>query len=86
MIFKVYQPLTGKWFYYDNICLAKENFVVLGNRPLDEDEVNLLPEERDAQQAVRSIDLIFINGRVKTIYFQDRGFLMNDEGKTIERL
>ena len=92
MIFKVLQPLTGKWFLYDNIRLVKT--IYLEKRPegpFDPEFVHLLPpKEEDKKRAaytLAQVDLIFKDGPIKTVLFQSgQGYLMNDEGKTIERL
>ena len=87
MIFKVYQSLTGKWFYYDNISLTKRAYVVLPNdKPMGEHEVHLLTEDRDPNLSVTSMDLIFRDGSYKTLFFNEAAYLMNDDGKTIEKL
>jgi hypothetical protein len=85
MIFKAYQPLTGKWFYYDKIQLFKEKAIEWeAQRPLCDDEISLLPEDVADKSYAHAVDLVFQNGYAKTVYFNQAAYLMNDEGRTIE--
>ena len=89
MIFKAYQPQTGKWFLWDNIRLVKTHYGEMPDQPYDpENFVNLLPDTPLVSgECVANIDLIFQNGPSKEVVFKSGdGFLMNDDGKTIERL
>ena len=87
MILKVYQPLTDKWFFYDNIVLAKRWHTVIPlTMPMNDEDVNLLPEKRNPDDFVDALDVVFRDGSYKTVFFAGDGYLMNDDGKTIERL
>ena len=95
MIFKAKQGDTDKWFYYDNITLFKHKWIYRPYpRPsIDADEVCLLPDEplnlqSDVNGQLENVlmcDLNFASGSTKTIYVYE-AYLLNDEGKTIERL
>ena len=87
MILKVKQPLTDAWFYYDHVSLFKVRWGVRDEKdPIIEDQIDLLPEERDMGSYVASCVLNFDNGNVLEVVFAGEGYLLNDEGKTIERL
>ena len=87
MILKVLQPDTGKWFYYDRIHLFKTKY---GKRdvgqPITEEEISLLPQGRDPELTVAICDLNFESGRTLTVVFGEEGYLLNDEGRTIEKI
>ena len=87
MILKVLQPDTGKWFYYDNVCLFKvKHGCVDLNEPMADNEVCLLPDKRDPAKTVAKCDVNFESGRCLRVVFDDEGYLLNDVGKTIEKI
>lgn len=87
MILKVLQADTGKWFYYDKICLFKVKYGVRDvNEPIAEDQIVLLPEKRNPEDTVARCDVNFEDGRYLEIIFSDEGYLLNDVGKTIETI
>lgn len=92
MLFRVYQKLTGKWFLYDNIRLTKTKyFEKWPENPKAvydaKNFVNLLPKDSTSEVGITQVELIFKDGPIKTVVLQTgKGYLMNDEGKTIERL
>ena len=87
MILKVRQP-SGEWFFYDNIQRAKVYFGEMPNQPYDpENFVKLLPEVLTPGDCIVDVDLVFKDAPTKEIVFvSGEGYLMNDEGKTIEKL
>lgn len=91
MILKVLQPDTGKWFYYDKIHLFKSKYEKRGpETPIIDDEVILMLYQWDsgnsAEIRVAVCDLNFENGRCITVVFSEEGYLLNDEGRTIEKI
>ena len=89
MILKVLQPDTGKWFYYDKICLFKVKYRrIEQNEPTGgaANEICLLPDKRDPVKLAAVCDVNFENGRSLTITFEDEGYLLNDVGETIEKI
>lgn len=89
MILKVLQPDTGKWFYYDHIDLFKvKHDRWPKERPATENDIVLLSGDRraDGEEIVAICDVNFENGRCLTIVFSEEGYLLNDVGKTIEKI
>ncbi len=89
MIFKVKQADTGKWFYYDNVFLFKVKYDIRQiDQPTTGNEIILLPQERDPEKNVTHCDLNFINNEKEylTVIFDTEAYLLNNEGKTIERI
>ena len=87
MILKVLQPDTGKWYYYDNIRLFKVKHGIRElNKPVGEDQIILLSEKRDPEAPVAMCDVNFEDGECFEIVFSEEGYLLNDVGKTIERI
>ena len=87
MVLKVRQPDTGRWFYYDKICLFKFGLEVREmNAPVGPDEVVLLPAGRDAERVVAVCVLNFEDGQMRIVVCEDSCYLLNDAGQTIERI
>jgi len=89
MIFKVLQADTRRWFYYDDIFLFKVKYDIrILDQPISGDEIVLLPEEREPDQEVVYCNLNFKNSNREylTIVFNTEAYLLNDEGKTIEKI
>lgn len=90
MILKVYDPVTDKWFFYDNIGLAKVRHgqVKYPIPPTSEGEISLLAKMEEGSEPFMAafVDAIFDNAAKTVIFKSGDGYLLNDEGKTIERL
>ena len=90
MILKVLQPDTRRWFYYDKVCLFKLKYGVCDlSEPVqtgDADTICLLPEDHDPKKPVAICDVNFESGRCLEITFDREGYLLNDVGKTIEKI
>jgi len=86
MILKLGQQESKKWFFYDRI---KQVRTYIGLRsleePINDDEMNLLSESRNPQYPISVCEVRFEDNSSKTFYFEV-GYLLNNEGKTIERL
>ena len=52
---------------------------------MSNEDVILLAEHRDLEAIVRVCDIIFEDNSCKTVYFVE-GYLLNNDGKTIENL
>lgn len=87
MILKVLQADTGKWFYYDKIHLFKVKYGQRDvNQPIEENQIVLLAEKRDPDITVAMCDVNFEGGDCLEVIFSEEGYLLNDVGKTIERI
>ena len=91
MILKVKKDSIGEgtWYFYDNISWAKMH---TNRKPPDnwsnkEDIIDLLPQGIAENASVQIMYLHFLNGLEKFIRFaKGTAYLLNDDGKTIERL
>ncbi len=87
MIFKVFSPVTKTWFYFDHVRKFSEWSEVYEEREtLRKCEMALLSENRDPGAPVTQCVLHFENGEFEDVIFDSEGYLLNDEGKTIERI
>ena len=90
MIFKIREDTCeeGTWHFFDNIVRASlhHNRKPPDNWPLSEDELSMLSADLEENTPVMIIKLEFQNVGHKIIRFMSDAYLLNDDGKTIERL
>ena len=86
MILKLGKQESKKWFFYDGIKRA-ETYIALRSleEPINDNEMNLLSEARNPKYPISVCEVVFEDNSSKTFYFEV-GYLLNNEGKTIERL
>ena len=91
MILKVYDPPTQRWIFFDHIQSAYVGRKIYTGKlpPIGSMEVEMLPEKIEGDISVVEIGLTFATNRLKPAlvrFLGGNGYLLNDDGKTIERL
>lgn len=91
MILKVYDPPTGRWVFFDQIKSAyvSRRICTYPLPPIGSMEVEMLPKEIEGDISITEVGLTFATNRLKPALVRllgGNGYLLNDEGKTIERL
>ena len=86
MILKIEYKGAKGWLFYDRVKSAKVRAVLHDPKePLGDDEIDLLSEDRDPKLEVGQCSVVFDDGSHQIFYF-DEAYLLNNDGKTIERL
>ena len=93
MILKVYDPNTSRWVFFDRIesvYVARRIYQEAAIPPVGSMETDFLPEEVEKGDiSVTEVGLCFATARLKPALVRlqtGNGYLLNDEGKTVERL
>ena len=93
MILKVYDPNTSRWVFFDRIkttYVARRIYQEATIPPIGSMETDFLPEEVEkGDVSLTEVGLSFETDRLKPAlvrFLNGNGYLLNDEGKTIERL
>lgn len=88
MILKIRDPVEqGKWWYYDDIAkISTERVQVSEDRSGLEMHLVLLPKEIAAKDFITICIIRFRNGTEELFKLWGEIYLLNNEGKTIEKL
>lgn len=90
MILKIRKDTCAKgtWYFFDNIIstVLHYNRKPPDDWPIGENEIDILPSGLSEGDTVMIINLEFKDGREKMVRFVGEAYLLNDDGKTIERL